>query len=96
MEYYAVFGMLGVALIAIIGFLISIKNNIKEENKPIEELNVTITRLNANFENMLDNDKVRDKRIENHGKEIDDLKENVNNHETRISILERVKKDGCD
>lgn len=96
MEYYAVFGMLGVALIAIIGFLISIKNNIKEENKPIEELNVTITRLNANFENMLDNDKVRDKRIENHGKEIDDLKENMNNHETRISILERVKKDGCD
>lgn len=96
MEYYAVFGMLGVALIAIIGFLISIKNNIKEENKPIEELNVTITRLNANFENMLDNDKVRDKRIENHGKEIDDLKENVNNHETRISILERVKKNGCD
>lgn len=96
MEYYAVFGMLGVALIAIIGFLISIKNNIKEENKPIEELNVTITRLNANFENMLDNDKVRDKRIENHGKEIDDLKENVNNHETRISILERVKKGGCD
>lgn len=96
MEYYAVFGMVGVGLIAIIGFLISIKNNIKEENKPIEELNVTITRLNTNFENMLANDKVRDKRLETHGKEIDDLKEDVNNHETRISILESVKKNGCD
>lgn len=96
MEYYAVFGMVGVGLIAIIGFLISIKNNIKEENKPIEELNVTITRLNTNFENMLANDKVRDKRLETHGKEIDNLKEDVNNHETRISILERVNKDGCD
>lgn len=96
MEYYAVFGMVGVGLIAIIGFLISIKNNIKEENKPIEELNVTITRLNTNFENMLANDKVRDKRLETHGKEIDNLKEDVNNHETRISILESVKKNGCD
>lgn len=96
MDYYTVFGMMAVGLIAIIGFLISIKNNIKEENKPIEKLNVTITRLNTNFENMLANDKVRDKRLETHGKEIDALKENVHDHETRITVLERINKDGCE
>lgn len=96
MDYYAILGMLGVALIAIFGFLLSIKKTIKEDQKPIEDLNVTITRLNTNFENMLANDKVRDKRLETHGKEIDDLKDNVHDHETRITVLERIKKDGCE
>lgn len=95
MEYYAVLGLMFAALVAIIGFFISIKKTINEEREPIEELNINIVRLNANFDNMEKNDEIRDIRITKHGEEIDKIIEIqrrnekiLNNHELRIKNLE--------
>lgn len=96
MEYYQIVGLVVIALIAIIGFFISIKKSLNDERKPIEDLNQNIVRLNANFENMLENDKIRDKRINKHGEEIDEIiekqRENEKQlvrHELRIGSLEK-------
>ena len=95
MEYYAVLGLMFAAFVAIIGFFISIKKTINEEREPIEELNINIVRLNANFDNMEKNDEIRDIRITKHGEEIDKIieiqRQNekiLNNHELRIKNLE--------
>lgn len=95
MEYYAVLGLMFAALVAIIGFFISIKKTINEEREPIEELNINIVRLNANFDNMEKDDEIRDIRITKHGEEIDKIieiqRQNekiLNNHELRIKNLE--------
>lgn len=63
---------------------------------PILKLNSNLVRLNANFEHMMKNDEIRDRRIEKHGAEIDEVKNLatetshvVANHETRIQSLER-------
>ncbi len=62
---------------------------------PLLKLNSNLVRLNSNFENMMKQNDVQDKRIENHGKEIDELsKRQLNNekildlHELRIGQLE--------
>lgn len=96
MDYYQVVGLVVVALIAIIGFFISIKKSLNDEKKPIEDLNVNIVRLNTNFENMLANDKIRDDRITKHGEEIDEINEKQRDnekqllkHELRIGNLEK-------
>ena len=80
---------------AITGFFISIKKSINEERKPIEELNLNIVRLNANFDNMMRSDEIRDTRITKHGEEIDRIIEiqresekTLSNHELRIKRLE--------
>lgn len=95
MDYYLIFGMVAVCMIAMFGFMASIKKNVYEEKKPIQELNLTITKLNANFEHMLENDVIRDRRIGEHGKEIDENKEKIVNlekiadrHEIRLGNLE--------
>lgn len=99
MDYYAVLGLMGAALIAIIGFFFSIKKTINEERKPIEELNLNIVRLNANFDNMMRSDEIRDTRITKHGEEIDNIIETqrqnektLSNHELRIAHLEKEAK----
>ena len=96
MTYYEIVGMLAVALIAIAGLYLSTKKTIKEEHKPIEELNLNITRLNANFEHMLDSDKIRDRRIEKHGEEIDEMRKKqqisekiLDRHEIRLGNIEK-------
>lgn len=93
MNYYAVAGMVAIALIAMIGFYASIKKTLNDERKPMEDLNVNIVKLNSNFEHMLAQDKVRDKRIEKHGEQIDNLEKEVNLHETRITVLEKQVRD---
>lgn len=61
---------------------------------PIIQLNVNITKLNTNFENMMERDKERDNRISTHGKEIENIEKIVNIHEWRIKDLE--EKNGID
>lgn len=99
MDYYLIFGMVAVCIIAIFGFMSSIKKSVSEEKQPIQELNITITKLNANFEHMLENDIIRDKRIGVHGKEIDENQKQIQNlekvvdrHEIRINNLEEKMK----
>ena len=96
MDYYAVLGLMFAALVAIIGFFISIRKTIRDEHKPFEDLNANIIRLNANFDNMMRNDQVRDTRITKHGEEIDQIIETqrqnektLSNHELRITNLEK-------
>lgn len=102
-DYYLIFGMVVVAIIAIYAFIRSVKNDEKsdEEEKDkiinlLHDLEICITRLNEQLKKMSENDSVRDKRIEKHGNEIDELKtktvENEHvlaNHETRIKSLEQ-------
>lgn len=95
MDYYAVLGLMFAALVAIVGFFISIKKTINDERKPIEDLNENIVRLNANFDNMMRNDEIRDLRITKHGEQIDRVIETqrqnektLSNHELRIKNLE--------
>lgn len=95
MDYYAVLGLMFAALVAIVGFFISIKKTIDDERKPIEDLNENIVRLNANFDNMMRSDEIRDVRITKHGEQIDRVIETqrqnektLSNHELRIKNLE--------
>lgn len=50
MDYYAIVGMVAIALIALLGFLKSFKDSIKKEiddgRKPIDELNINVVCLN--------------------------------------------------
>lgn len=62
---------------------------------PIIKLNANLVRLNANFENMMKTDEIRDRRIEKHGNEIDEIikmqisaNKIIDSHERRISKLE--------
>lgn len=100
MEYYAIAGMMIIFLIAIYGVYSSLKKNIQTDREPFNELNVNIVKLNANFEHMLENDEIRDKRINKHGEEIDQLTEKQRHnekildlHELRIGSLEERVKD---
>lgn len=77
-----------VALLALLGSMIAVIT-------PIIKLNATIVKLNANFEHMMEGDKNRDKRIEKHGEEIDEIvkKQQLNEkvldrHELRIGAIE--------
>lgn len=98
MDYYAIIGMVVLALIAIFGFLISIRKSMNDDRKPIEDLNISVTRLNGNFENMLQRDSIRDKRLDKHEDEIDIIRETqrqnektLAKHELRIEALEKQK-----
>lgn len=62
---------------------------------PIIKLNANLVRLNANFENMMKTDEIRDRRIEKHGIEIDEIikmqisaNKIIDSHERRIGKLE--------
>ncbi len=56
--------------------------------RPINELNISIVRLTAAINSLLDNDKRQDERIKKHGEEIDRLTLQGVHHEERIKNLE--------
>lgn len=96
MTYHEIVGLLVVALIAIGSFYLTIRKTIIENNKPIEDLNINIVRLNANFENLLEKTKNQETRIDKHCQEIDRIIESQRNsekdisgHEARIRSIER-------
>ncbi|HIZ55565.1 MAG TPA: hypothetical protein H9671_05085 [Firmicutes bacterium] len=94
MEYYAVMGMVAACLIAVFGLSVNLKKKLKEEEKPLQELNINITKLTMAIDSMRENDIIRDKRIEKHGNEIDDLKRRATMNEARIVNLESWKNAG--
>ena len=96
MDYYAIAGMVVIALIAILGYMNSIKKEVQNDREPIEKMNISITKLNENFKHMLYNDEVRDSRLNKHGDEIDKIVERqrtnektLENHELRLQNLEK-------
>lgn len=99
MDYYVIFGMVVAASIALSGAVIAIKKMSMSESKPIQDLNVSITKLNSNIEHMVELDKTRDERIKKHGEQIDAIMNNQKNnekvldrHELRIGRLEEYHK----
>lgn len=88
MDYYLVFGMVAVCFGAMLTFSRAIEKKSEEDRKPINDLNVNIAKLTASIDNMKERDLTRDKRLDKHGDEIDQLKIDVNNHDTRIKSLE--------
>lgn len=86
MDYYLIFGMVVVAMIAVLGFITSIKNEGKKEQSLFEQLNISITQLNDEIRRMNDITVSNEKRIEKHGKQIDDLDNCVSDIEKQVSI----------
>lgn len=84
MDYYAIAGMVIISLIAISGLFVSIKKSLNEDKKPIEDLNLNIIKLNTNFENMMMQDGIRDKRLEKHGQQIDEIKDRQKENEKKL------------
>lgn len=84
MDYYTIVGLVVVALIALSSVVIQLRKSAREDLQPIEDLNLNIVKLNANFEHMMKSDEIRDKRIEKHGVEIDRLVERQKDNEKTL------------
>lgn len=69
-------------VIMCIGTLISILT-------PILRIASNIQKIKSDIENMMRNDNIRDERISNHGKQIDELIHKVNTHEVKIAHIEK-------
>lgn len=84
MDYYTIVGLVVVALIALSSVVLQLRKSAREDLQPIEDLNLNIVKLNANFEHMMKSDEIRDKRIEKHGVEIDRLVERQKDNEKTL------------
>ena len=84
MDYYTIVGSVVVALIALSSVVLQLRKSAREDLQPIEDLNLNIVKLNANFEHMMKSDEIRDKRIEKHGVEIDRLVERQKDNEKTL------------
>lgn len=56
---------------------------------PILKISSNITHMKASIDHMVENDKIRDERLRNHGRELDEIVKQVERHEIRITNLER-------
>lgn len=82
-----VLGLMVVAFITLAGFWMSLKKYMKDERKPLDTLNDSIIRLNENIKNMARADEIRDRRIGEHGKEIEELQKTVGVNTYKIDKL---------
>lgn len=92
---YLVVGMMIPTLVSIVGVYFTVTENTKKSVEPLHKLELSITRLTTIVENNLKDGERREARITKHGKEIEDLKDGLNeanhelsNHETRIKSIE--------
>lgn len=83
MDYYVIYGMVVASIIAIFGFVVSIKNETKKEQDIFARLEMSITKLNSTIDNLSAENIKRDKRIEKHGEQIDDIDHRLVVMETR-------------
>lgn len=79
-------GLFFVAIIPIVGGLVAL---IKTFTSPINKLEIAIERLIVMLEQMKHDDRNRDKRLDKHGEEIEDLQKNVQDLDHRVCIIER-------
>lgn len=77
-------GMLILALVVVVGLIVSIVT-------PILRLNTNIVKLNDSITMLIKDDERQNRRIEQHGKEIDDLKIKTAKHDVEIEDLKRKK-----
>lgn len=94
-QYYIIFGMVFVCICTVAGVGIALYNAMKQSNKeqrqPIDELNQSIIGLTYEIKHMRNNDAVRDKRLDKHGEEIDEINKKVTDNTRRIDTLERAR-----
>lgn len=86
MDYYLIFGMVAVALIALLGFIYVIRQNAQKEVEIFTDLKICITKLSDEIKAMRETDTTRDKRIEKHGEKIDKLDNRVGKLETKMDM----------
>lgn len=79
--------VVGMVVIAVIT-LGSIFTVFLKATKPINDLNMNIIKLNETIKNLLENEKIQNKRLDKHGEEIDQLKSLVAIHEERLKNME--------
>lgn len=84
MDEFAVLGIV-ITSVVTIGGLFTI---FAKFSKPINNLNINITKLNETIKTLLENEKVQNKRLDKHGEEIDRLRLIVNKHEEKFKNLE--------
>lgn len=77
MDYYLIFGMVVVAMIAIFAFIHSIKQETIKEQNIFLDLKICITQLTDEIKNMNDTNRSHERRIEKHGLQIDALGDRV-------------------
>lgn len=97
MDYYAVAGMVVFIFIAFATFYYAMKKNISEQisaqnderNKAMEatnQLTKEIMELNLNFKHMREQDEIRDKRINSHSEDIDEIIERQRRNEKVLDL----------
>lgn len=89
MDYYLIFGMVAVALIAMISFVYAVKDKTKKEVEIFTDLKICITQLTDEIKAMRENDAKRDKRIDIHGDKIDKLDNRVGTLETKMDLYHK-------
>jgi cell division protein FtsL len=72
-------------IVAVVGFIVTLFALIK----PIIDLNGNITELKVSIDSFKASLDKLDSRITDHGKELDDVKVKIANHEARIQALEK-------
>ena len=76
-------------LIGAIITLVSFITAIGKLTQPINDLRLAIQKLNDNIDNMKRNDEIRDKRLDQHGEEIDALGSRVGKLETKMDVYHK-------
>ena len=96
MSYYEIVGFMAIGLIAIASFFMSVRKTLKDDRQPIEDLNINIVKLNANFQNMIDKLNNQQLRLDKHGRDIDNVinkqlqnEKTLDKHELRIERIEK-------
>ncbi|WP_101773535.1 DUF7365 family protein [Peptostreptococcus faecalis] len=83
--YFIILKIVTVAIPIIIG-IVTITEKL---TKPINQLDKTISNLNATISSLQESNKVQDKRLDRHGREIDETKHKIIEHNTRIGNVEK-------
>lgn len=82
MEEITILGYVLIALITIVGFIVSII----KLTKPINDLRITVQELKGLIESLRETETTQNTRLDTHGQEIDDLKLKVGKLETKVNM----------
>lgn len=88
MDYYAILGMVATSFIAIMGFIITYRKAVRDNMKPMDELNKSIIELTASIKYLTQKLETQEQRVTKHGVEIDNVKNQVIDLEKRVSNIE--------
>ena len=73
----------------VIGYLVIGVGTLISVLTPLFKINSNLVKMRDSIDHMLEGDRIRDERIRTHGKELDAVVRKVDQHEGRITNLER-------